>query len=98
MLSHPFRRETGATLIEVLVAMVVLAIGLLGLAVLQATSVQSMHSDYYRSQATLLANDLADRKRAKLTEALTNAYLIDFPATSTCNSVSGTTAQKDIAE
>lgn len=98
MPSHPFRKEAGATLIEVLIAMVVLAIGLLGLAGLQATSIQSNHSAYYRSQATLLANDLADRMRANRTEALTNAYLIDFPTPSTRNSVSGTSAQKDIAE
>ncbi len=98
MPSHPFRKEAGATLIEVLIAMVVLAIGLLGLAGLQATSIQSNHSAYYRSQATLLANDLADRMRANRTEALTNAYLIDFPTPSTSNSVSGTSAQKDIAE
>ncbi len=95
---HPFRKETGATLIEVLVAMVVLAIGLLGLAGLQATSIQSNHSAYYRSQATLLASDLADRMRANRTEALTDAYLIDFPTSSTSNDEdSGTSAQKDIA-
>lgn len=98
MFSHPFRKETGATLIEVLIAMVVLAVGLLGLAGLQATSIQSNHSAYYRSQATLLAGDLADRMRANRTEALTNAYLIDFPISSTSNSVTGTSAEKDIAE
>lgn len=98
MLTHPFRKETGATLIEVLVAMVILAIGLLGLAGLQATSIQSNHSAYYRSQATILASDLADRMRANRNEALTNAYLIDFPTSSKSNDEdSGTSAQKDIA-
>jgi len=100
MLSHPFRKEAGATLIEVLVAMVVLAIGLLGLAGLQATSIQSNHSAYYRSQATILASDLADRMRANRTAALTNAYVIDFPTSSTNNSVSdsGVSPENDIAE
>lgn len=98
MPKHSLHKETGATLIEVLVAMVVLAIGLLGLAGLQATSIQSNHSAYYRSQATLLASDLADRMRANRTEALTDAYLIDFPTPSTSNSVTGTSAEKDIAE
>lgn len=98
MPKHSLHKETGATLIEVLVAMVVLAIGLLGLAGLQATSIQSNHSAYYRSQATILASDLADRMRANRTEALTNAYLIDFPTSSTSNDEnSGTSAQKDIA-
>ncbi|WP_278401479.1 type IV pilus modification protein PilV [Stutzerimonas kunmingensis] len=98
MPSQSFHKEAGATLIEVLIAMVVLAIGLIGLAGLQATSIQSNHSAYYRSQATLLASDLADRMRANRTEALTNAYLTNFPTSSANNSVSGTAAEKDIAE
>lgn len=92
------QRQQGATLIEVLIAVVVLSIGLLGLAGLQATSVKSNHSAYQRSQATLLAYDIADRMRANRTEALTSAYEVDFPSSSTSNTVSGTQAQKDIAE
>lgn len=92
------QRQHGATLIEVLIAVVVLSIGLLGLAGLQATSVKSNHSAYQRSQATLLAYDLADRMRANRTEALTNAYEVDFPTSSSSHSVSGTQAAKDKAE
>ncbi|WP_019339727.1 type IV pilus modification protein PilV [Stutzerimonas stutzeri] len=98
MPQRPYNKEAGATLIEVLIAMMVLAIGLLGLAGLQATSIQSNHSAYYRSQATLLAGDLADRMRANRLEALTNAYLTDFPTSSSNNDVTGTTAEKDVAE
>lgn len=58
------RRTKGSTLLEVLVSIVVLSIGLLGLAGLQATSIKSNHSAYSRSQATLLAYDLADRMRS----------------------------------
>lgn len=60
-------RAKGSTLLEVLVSIVVLSIGLLGLAGLQATSMKSNHSAYMRSQATLLAYDLADRMRAART-------------------------------
>ena len=56
--------QHGATLIEVLVAIVVLSIGLLGLAGLQMTALQSNHSAYMRSQASVLAADLSDRIRA----------------------------------
>nr|WP_288256245.1 type IV pilus modification protein PilV [uncultured Pseudomonas sp.] len=93
------QRQHGATLIEVLIAVVVLSIGLLGLAGLQVTSVQSNHSAYQRSQATLLAYDLADRMRANRTEALTNAYVINF-TTSSCNAANptGTRAAIDIGE
>lgn len=59
--------QTGFTLIEVLVAVLVLAIGLLGLAGLQTTGLHSNHSAYLRTQATLLAYDMADRMRANRT-------------------------------
>jgi type IV pilus assembly protein PilV len=54
----------GFTLIEVLIAMLVLAVGLLGLASLQAYSLRNTQSAYNRSLATELAYDLADRMRA----------------------------------
>jgi type IV pilus assembly protein PilV len=63
-LSHFHGR--GFTLIEVLVAIVVLSIGLLGLAGLQAISLQNNHSAYLRMQATLAANDMTDRMRANM--------------------------------
>lgn len=94
----PSINQRGTTLIEVLVAIVVLAIGLLGMAMLQVTSVQSNHSAYYRSQVTILASDLADRMRANRTAALGSAYVFTFPTSSGSHSVSGTQAQKDKAE
>ena len=54
----------GFTLIEVLIAMLLLAVGLLGLAGLQANSLRNTQSAYNRSLATELAYDLADRMRA----------------------------------
>ncbi|MCK0506285.1 type IV pilus modification protein PilV [Aromatoleum anaerobium] len=66
--------QRGATLIEVLVAVVVLSIGLLGLAGLQMTSLQSNHSAYMRSQASLLAYDLSDRMRANCEGVRGDAY------------------------
>ena len=49
---------------EVLVAMLVLAIGLLGLASLQAQSLKFNHDSYVRSQSTILAAEMMDRMRA----------------------------------
>ena len=60
------KTNIGFTLIEVLIAMLVLAVGLLGLAGLQATSLRNNQSAYNRSQATQLAYDLADRIRANV--------------------------------
>lgn len=58
------RRDSGFSLIEVLVAMLILAIGLLGLAALQAQGLRFNHDAYVRTQATHLAYDIIDRMRA----------------------------------
>lgn len=63
------KTNAGFTLIEVLIAMIILAVGLLGLAGLQATSLRNNQSAYNRSVATQLAYDIADRMRANHTYA-----------------------------
>ncbi|WP_295467940.1 type IV pilus modification protein PilV [uncultured Pseudomonas sp.] len=92
------RRQNGATLIEVLVAMLILAIGLLGLAGLQTISVQSNQGAYFRSQATILANDIVDRMRANRVAALANrsSYSVSFPTSNGNNTIAGTVAQQDV--
>jgi type IV pilus assembly protein PilV len=67
-------RQTGFTLIEILVTVIVLAIGLLGLAGLQATSLSFNSTAYQRSQATNLAYDIADRMRANVVAARNGQY------------------------
>lgn len=57
----PRYRSAGFSLIEVLVAIVVLSVGLLGLAALQLKGLQSAHSAYQRSLASVIANDGAER-------------------------------------
>ncbi|MBN8761285.1 MAG: type IV pilus modification protein PilV [Thiobacillus sp.] len=59
-------RLSGFTMIEVLVAIVVLSLGLLGLAGLQAASLRNNQTAYYRGIATQQAYDMADRLRANL--------------------------------
>jgi type IV pilus assembly protein PilV len=87
-------KSAGFTLIEVLIAMLVLAVGLLGLAGLQVISLRNNQSAYNRSQATQLAYDMADRIRANPSDAnkLENsAYVAVTPAVfqSSCNSSPG---------
>ena len=53
----------GFTLIEVLVAMLIIAIGVLGVATLQFRGIQYSHDAYLRSQVNILAYDMADRMR-----------------------------------
>jgi len=57
------RKVTGFTLIEVLVTMLILAIGLLGIAALQLKGLQFNHDSALRSQISNLAYDIADRMR-----------------------------------
>lgn len=59
--------QSGFTMVEVLVALVVLAIGLLGIAALYLNSLQSGRTAIYRTEAVNLAADLADRIRMNRT-------------------------------
>jgi len=58
------RAERGFTLIEVMIAVLVLSIGLLGISALQALGLRSSYGAYLGSQAALLAYDISDRIRA----------------------------------
>lgn len=71
-------RADGFTLIESLVALLVLSIGLLGVAAMQLSSLQANNGAFQRTQATFLAQDIADRMRANRRAALDGAYDIDF--------------------
>ena len=72
------RHDKGFSLIEVLIALLVLAIGLLGLAALQAQGLRFNHDAYVRTQATNLAYDIVERMRASRTNFI--AYTAADPA------------------
>ena len=75
------RGDAGFTLIEVLIAVLLLSIGLLGLAGLQMASLKNNGSAMNRSQATWIAYDVLDRMRANRTAALNGDYDIALAAT-----------------
>lgn len=58
------RLSAGVSLVEVLVALVVLSVGMLGVAALYVESLRSGRSALSRSQAVILAADMGDRIRA----------------------------------
>ncbi|MFK7795145.1 MAG: type IV pilus modification protein PilV [Gammaproteobacteria bacterium] len=69
----------GFSLIEVLIALIVLSVGLLGLANLQGQSISSSYNAHLRTQATSLARNVIDRMRANRTLAAeTESYQTDF--------------------
>src|SRR5690554_6977331 len=70
--------QKGFSLIEVLITVLILAIGLLGLASLQANSLVGNQQSYMRSQATSLAYDMTDRLRANKRAALDGDYDTGF--------------------
>lgn len=55
---------SGFSLIEVLIAVFVIAIGVLGVSSAQLLSLKNNQSAYYRSQANFLVMDMLDRMRA----------------------------------
>lgn len=58
------RRQRGITMVESLVALVVLSVGMLGIAGLYISSLKAERSALVRTQAVALATDLSDRIRA----------------------------------
>jgi len=64
-------RQRGVTLIEILITLLVLAVGLLGLAALQGISLQSGQVAYHGTQATNVAYEIADFARANRSNAST---------------------------
>lgn len=76
--------ERGAGLIEVLVAVLILALGLLGMAGLQANALKKNQSSYARGQAVMMSYYILDAMRADRPNALAGNY--DTASTGLCSS------------
>lgn len=75
--------QRGVSLIEVLVAVFVFAIGLVGLAGTMVMSARSNQSAYLRTQVAFLANNMADRMRANPMGVWSGSYNSDAYPVST---------------
>lgn len=73
----------GFTLIEILVTLFILAIGLLGLAGLMVDGMRNNQGAYLRTQASMLAYDMADRMRANREQAEDGGEYAGFDTAST---------------
>jgi type IV pilus assembly protein PilV len=91
------RNIQGFSLVEVLVALLVLSVGLLGMAGLQGYSLSSSYDAHLRTQATALTQDIIGRMRANRDMATSNNYqtsLAEIPELShNCNESTCTPAQ-----
>ncbi|WP_455201821.1 type IV pilus modification protein PilV [Kaarinaea lacus] len=88
--------QSGFTIIEMLIAVLVISIGLLGMAGLQTSGIQQSHNSYLKTQASMLAYDMADRMRSNLQGVNAGNYdavdSMDNPVTSKPGCISGNTA------
>jgi type IV pilus assembly protein PilV len=67
-------RQRGVSLIEVMMAVLIFSIGLIGLAGLVVMSTRSNHAAYLRTQVTFLASNMADRMSANPAGVWNGAY------------------------
>ncbi len=96
-------RQGGMTLIEILVSLLILAIGMLGMAGLQTVGLRSTQSAYQRTQAAILGHDIVERLRANRQGVERGGYDHAVGSvTASCNSLSGCTpaqmAANDVAQ
>lgn len=78
--------QRGDLLIEVLIAVLVLAIGLLGIAAMQATALRNSHGALQRSQAATQVHAIFDAMRANRTVALAGGYALARTCTASAGS------------
>jgi type IV pilus assembly protein PilV len=90
-------RQTGVGLIEVLVAVLVLSIGFLGIAALQARSLSMNNSSMARSVATIESYSILDAMRADLASAQSHAYNKTVKANA-CPTDTSTLANAQVAQ
>jgi type IV pilus assembly protein PilV len=91
-------RQRGFTLIEVLVAMLVLSIGVLGVAGMQVTALKNLQSSSNFGVAAMLSNDMADRMWVNQAQALADAYDHTAAATNPANCVDSACTDAELAE
>lgn len=78
----PHTTQRGTSLVEVLMAMLLMSFGVLAMTAMQAHAIQHSQTTESRARATLLANDLGDRMRAN-PAPLGNWQAYDLTSTST---------------
>lgn len=74
------RRHRGSSLIEMMVALFILAVGMLGVLSMQVKSMQFSQTSYYYSQAVFLANEIVEQMRSSPDTASTYVIGLDDAA------------------
>lgn len=79
-LSRGRYRQSGLSMIEVLIAILVSVIGLFGVMKMQLSAVSNTHSAYLRSQVAVVSNAMIDQLRANSNGALSGDYNLALTA------------------
>lgn len=88
--------QSGAGLIEVMISVLILGIGLLGIAAMQATALKNSQSSLQRSQAVAQTYSILDSMRANRAAALNGDY---NQSSMQCKApAGGSLAQEDLLE
>ncbi|MFO7704880.1 MAG: type IV pilus modification protein PilV [Halopseudomonas sp.] len=107
MSQRPAEHQRGVSLLEVMIAVLVLAVGVLGAATLQLNAIRYNASAGYSTQASLIASDLLDRMRANSGQL--DQYAIaavagecvaspDAPTLASPNGATATITARDLAD
>lgn len=72
------QKMSGMTLVEVLITLIIVSVGLLGVAAMQLATLRGSYTAFSRSQAAVLAGDILDRMRANRTAARAGDYKVNL--------------------
>lgn len=96
-MKHPSKNQQGgASLIEILVSMAIIAVGLMGAIGLKIASARAVGDSNLRSMAAMYAQDILERARANKTRAAAGEYNLAAGATPSASPT--TIAQTDVAQ
>jgi type IV pilus assembly protein PilV len=68
------RTQAGVSLIEVMISVLIVSLGLLGAAALQATALRNNQGSYERTQTSILTQGMFDAMRANLVAVNASSY------------------------
>lgn len=78
------RRQSGFSLVEVLIALVIMSVGMLGIAGLYVQGMQAGRTSTFRHHAVTLAGDVADRIRANPAAGVAYNHAADAAGDNSC--------------
>ena len=91
-------RQKGAGMIEVLVTVIITAVGLLGASAMQAKLQLSELESYQRAQAVMIMHDMANRMMANRNNVASYASTTTYGGTTACPTSDTTLLQRDLKE